>query len=184
MAAIGPLKYAYLAYFSQPKSQRVIYQQIKKLGVKRIVEVGIGSIERAVQMINVAQRFSSDKSITYTGFDWFEEREAGQSPLPLIHAHRQMQLCGAKARLVPGFPPATLPQIANSLQRTDLMLISHLVDDAALERTWFYMPRMCHPTTVILREQLEPSTGGVTFARLSLEDLQRRSLIRKSRKAA
>jgi hypothetical protein len=184
MAAIGPLKYAYLAYFSQPKSERIIYQQLKKLVATRIVEVGIGSIQRAVQIVAVAQRFAGGKAITYTGFDWFEERDAGQAPLPLIHAHRQMQLCGAKARLVPGYPPATLPQIANSLQRTDLMLISHLVDDAVLERTWFYMPRMCQPNTLILREQKDSSTGVVSFARLTLEDLQRRSLIRKTRKAA
>lgn len=184
MAAIGPLKYAYLAYFSQPQADRAIYRQLKKLTVTRIVEVGIGSIERAVQMVCVAQRFSPGKPITYTGFDWFEERAAGEAPLPLIHAHRQMQVCGAKARLVPGYPPATLPQIANSLQRTDLLVISHLVDDASLERTWFYMPRMCHPQTLILREQKEPATQTVSFTQLSLEELQRRSLIRKTRKAA
>lgn len=184
MAAIGPLKYTFLAYFSKPKPERQIYQQLKKLQARRIVEVGIGSIERAVQMVCVAQRFAAGKSINYTGFDWFEERATGQAPLPLIHAHRQMQLCNAKARLVPGFPPATLPQIANSLQRTDLLLISHLVDDAALERTWFYMPRMCHPTTVVLRERKDAVTGLVNFERLTLEDLQRRSLVRRPSRAA
>lgn len=184
MAAIGPVKFAYLAYFSKPKSERQIYQQVKKLQVRRIVEVGIGSIERAVRIVSVAQRFSGGAPITYTGFDWFEERSAGQAPLPLIHAHRQMQLCNAKARLVPGYPPATLPQIANSLQRTDLMLISHLVEDAALERTWFYMPRMCHPGTIVLRERQSGSTGETTFERLTLDDLERRSLVRRPRHAA
>ncbi len=184
MAAIGPLKYAYLAYFSKPQPERQIYRQLKKLEARRIVEVGIGSIERAVQIVSVAQRFSAGNSITYTGFDWFEERAAGQAPLPLIHAHRQMQLCNAKARLVPGFPPATLPQIANSLQRTDLMLISHLVDDASLERTWFYMPRMCHPGTLILRERKDSTTDVVGFERLTLDDLQRLSLVRRPSRAA
>lgn len=184
MAAIGPVKFAYLAYFSKPKSERQIYQQVKKLQARRIVEVGIGSIERAVRIVSVAQRFSGGAQITYTGFDWFEERSAGQAPLPLIHAHRQMQLCNAKARLVPGYPPATLPQIANSLQRTDLMLISHLVEDAALERTWFYMPRMCHPGTIVLRERQSGSAGETTFERLTLDDLERRSLVRRPRHAA
>ena len=171
MAGIGWWGYARLAYFSQPKHERSLYKQIRAQKTQRIVEVGIGSTERAVQLIRVAQRFQTEAPISYTGFDCFEERPAGSQPMPLIHAHRQLQLTGARVRLVPGFPAATLPQLANSLQRTDLLLISSMVDDASLEKAWFYMPRMCHPESIVLREvQLSDEEYG--FEALSLAKLQ------------
>lgn len=184
MAAVGPLKYLYLAHFSKPKPERILYSQLKKLAGHRIVEVGIGNIQRAVNLVNVARRFSGDKGITYTGLDLFEERPVGQSPLPLIHAHRQLQLSGAKARLVPGFPPATLPQVANSLQRTDLLIISGMIDDADLERTWFYLPRMCQSTTLVLRERLNAMDEVERFEPLTLAELEQRAMSRAPRRAA
>ncbi|QDU57413.1 hypothetical protein [Aeoliella mucimassa] len=182
MAAIGWFGYARLAYFSQPQHERMLYKQIRKQPPQRIVEVGIGSTERAVQLIRVAQRYRTDSPISYTGFDCFEERPAGAAPLPLIHAHRQLQLTGARVRLVPGFPAATLPQLANSLQRTDMMLISSDVDDASLEKAWFYMPRMCHEQTLVLRE-LRVSDEQSRFELISQAELQRRAEVRTKRAA-
>ncbi len=183
MAAVGWLGYARLAFMSQPKHERQLYKQIRRLRVRRIVEVGIGSAQRAVDLVSTAQRYTRDATISYTGFDWFEERESDAEPLPLIHAHRQLQQTGARIRLVPGFPPATVPQLANSLQRTDLLLISHRVADASLERTWFYLPRMCHANSLVLREV---STGDAQyeFALISPAELERRAAQREVLRAA
>ena len=183
MAAVGALKYAYLAFFSKPKSERQLYRSLKQSQGLRIVEVGIGSIERAVNLITVAQRYNPGATVSYTGFDWFEEREIGSSPLPLIHAHRQLQLTEARIRLVPGFPTATLPQIANSLQRTDLIVISSELNDAAMERAWFYLPRMCHSSTTVLRE-IPTGDGECRMESISVLELQDRAAIRESRQAA
>lgn len=182
MAAVGPLKFAYLAYLSSPRGERLLYQQVRRLRARRIVEIGMGAIERAVNLVTVAQRYTRDQTISYTGLDWFEEREAGLAPLPLIHAHRQLQLTTARIRLVPGFPPATLPQIANSLQRTDLILISGRLDDAALERAWFYMPRMCHSPTVVLREVGDGE--NTRLQSITLAELEQRAAVRGRRTAA
>ena len=183
MAAIGLLGYARLAFLSQPKHERQLYKHIRKLRVQRIVEVGIGSSARAVDLVSTAQRYTQATAVSYTGLDWFEEREAGSEPLPLIHAHRQLQLTGARVRLVPGFPPATLPQLANSLQRTDLILISRQVNDSSLERTWFYLPRMCHHQTLVLRE-VAMDDGELHFKQITLAELDQRAADRDSRHAA
>ncbi|MGI9458060.1 MAG: hypothetical protein ACR2NU_15955, partial [Aeoliella sp.] len=123
-------------------------------------------------------------TVSYTGFDWFEERDLGAPPLPLIHAHRQLQLTAGRVRLVPGFPTATLPQIANSLQRTDLILISNQLNDAALDRAWFYLPRMCHSNTVVLREMATGDGEESSFEPISVAELQQRAAARESRRAA
>lgn len=183
MAAIGWLGYARLAHFSKPKHERQLYRAIKRHKMHRIVEVGIGSAERAIGLITTAQRFGGEGAVSYTGLDWFEEREAPAAPLPLIHAHRQLQLTGARIRLVPGYPPATLPQIANTLQRTDLILISAAVDDASLDRAWFYFPRMCHSETLVLREIRENQELS-RYEPIAVAELERRAAQRESRKAA
>jgi hypothetical protein len=182
MAAMGWFGYARLAYFSQPKHERQLYKAICHHSHRRIVEVGIGSAERAIRLISTAQRFTRDGSVSYTGLDWFEERQAPAAPLPLIHAHRQLQLTGAKIRLVPGTPSMTLPQVANALQRTDLLLISAAVDDASLEKAWFYMPRMCTPTTMVLREVKQGSEHRLEV--IPVAELERRAAQRESRRAA
>lgn len=183
MAAIGLLGYARLAYFAKPQHERRIYKEIRRRKVCRIVEIGIGSAHRAVDLVSTAQRYAGDATVSYTGFDWFEERQAGCQPLPLIHAHRQLQLTGAKVRLTPGFPPATVPQVANSLQRSDLILISAAVDDASLDRTWFYVPRMCHPGTLVLRE-IADNEDERRLEPISVGELERRAADRESRRAA
>ena len=172
MPAVSLLRYAQLAFCSKPKHERTLYREIKRLKAKRIVEVGMGNIARAVQMVSVAQRYSSDANISYTGLDWFDERKPGEEPMPLIHVHRQLQLSGARARLVPGFPAVTLPQVANSLQRTDLILLSHQIDDTAMLRAWFYMPRMCHSTTLVLREVRGDADTSV-YESISLDQLRK-----------
>ncbi|WP_425398094.1 hypothetical protein [Aeoliella sp.] len=183
MAAISWLGYARLAYFSKPKHERQLYRAVRQQKMHRIVEVGIGSAERAIDLVSTAQRYGGESPVTYTGLDWFEEREAPAAPLPLIHAHRQLQLTGARVRLVPGYPPATLPQIANTLQRTDLILISAAVDDASLDKAWFYFPRMCHPGTLVLRE-IHESPEVTRLEPIAVAELERRAAQREVRKAA
>jgi len=184
MAAVGPLRYAYLAFFSKPRTERALYQHLRRVRGRRIVEIGIGTIDRAVNLISVAQRNNAATTVSYTGFDWFEERETGTAPLPLIHAHRQLHLTSARVRLVPGFPAATLPQVANSLQRSDLILISSQLNDAALERAWFYLPRMCHANSLVLREFRDAEGTDSRFEAISVADLQIRASARETRLAA
>lgn len=151
MAAATQLRYACLAFLSKPAEDRRLYRVAKKRRVTRIVELGIGSLARSLNLISVCQRYTPDTPISYTGLDWFEERPAGHETLSLIDAHRQLKAAGAETRLMPGGPAKALPAVANSLLGTDLLLLSPEATDDALAAAWFFLPRILHDGSLILR---------------------------------
>ncbi len=138
-----------LSRLSRPVCDRVIYRAIKKHRIRSILEVGLGTGERALNMIKVAQRFAEGSPVRYTGIDLFEGRKASQVQLPLITAHKELNRLKAKTQLVPGEPNQTIPRIANSHLRTDLIVISAGYDPVSLERSWFYVPRMIHAHSIV-----------------------------------
>ena len=142
MAAASWLKYAYLAHFSKPRTERQLYRLVKVHKVCRIVEVGIYSLERTAAMIAVAQRYAGTEQVAYTGLDWFDARNEDLPKLTLKQAHRELQSTGATVRLVPGDPARSVAAIANAHQHTGLLLLSSPVPDSMLAPAWFYFPRM------------------------------------------
>ena len=95
MAAVSWLKYAYLAYFSKPRSERQLFRLVKLHKVCRIVEVGIGNLDRTTTLIGVAQRYS-DSKVAYTGLDWFEARSKEMPKITLKQSHTRLQATGAR----------------------------------------------------------------------------------------
>lgn len=151
MAAAGKLRYAYLAFLSKPREDRQLYRLAKQLRATSIVELGVESLQRSLNLISVCQRYSPEATVSYTGLDWFEERPTDAEPLSLKEAHRQIKAAGAQTRLMPGGPAMALPAVANSLLGTDLVLISPAADDAFLADAWFYVPRILKQQSVVLR---------------------------------
>ncbi len=152
MAAVGRLRYIYLAFLSKPREHRKLYRTAKQLRVRKIVELGIGSLERSLDLIRVCQRFSPGETISYTALDWFEERSSEREALSLIETHRQVKAVGAEARLMPGGPVQALPAVANSLLGTDLLLISSQASRESIAGGWFFIPRALHQQSVVLQE--------------------------------
>jgi hypothetical protein len=171
VAAASWLKYAYLAYASKPRTDRQLYRLVKLHGICRIVELGIGNVERTTNLIDVAQRFTEDAKVAYTGLDWFDSRSCDLPALTLKQTHCQLQATGAQVRLVPGDPGRSLRGAANSHPHTGLLLISAAVSDISLESAWFYVPRMLDGRSIVLRERLsevgEPSFELVSMQRLA-----------------
>lgn len=151
MAAAGKLRYVYLTLLSKPREDRQLYRLAKRLRATKIVELGVGSLERSLNLISVCQRYSPEAKISFTGLDWFEERPAGCEPLSLIQTHRKLTAAGAAPRLMPGGPAAAFPAVANSLLGADLVLISAEADDEALAPSWFFLPRILHERSIVLR---------------------------------
>ncbi len=171
MAAASWFRFAYLAHLSQPKSVRQLYRLVKRHRVCRIVEVGVGDVARAAALIEVAQRYSRQQSVAYTGIDWFDARPQPLAPLSLKEAYRRLRPTGANVRLVPGEPGRSLVTAANAHQNTDLIVVSHTVSDAELTNAWFYVPRMLHQGTILLRErsgdEVQPTFTTLTHAQVS-----------------
>jgi hypothetical protein len=173
MPAAGLIRYAYLAYLAKPVADRALYRLLRTEKARRIVELGIGPLSRVANLIAVAQRYSPQAEIHYSALDCFDLRPHDMPRLKLIDAHRQLKSSGAKIRLLPGEPGQTLRNVANSLLKSDLILIGPSVSDAALEPAWFYLPRMCHPKTTVLRGIA--AAGEVGYRTVSFAEIAERS---------
>ena len=176
MSVIRQVKSFCLANFSKPKSHRRIYRAIRRHSVRKIVEVGMGSGDRAERMIFIAGRRGN--LISYTGIDEFEGRAGnvqgddspGDAPLSLKQAYQRLRPTGAKVQLVPGPPLAALERMANALTGTDLLVLSQGLDARSLQSAWFYVPRMLHRGTVVYLEESLPE-GGTHFVRLAVGEV-------------
>ena len=182
MPAAGVIKYAYLAYLAKPAADRTLYRLIRTEKACRIVELGIGSLSRTANLIAVAQRYSPQAEIQYSAVDWFDMRPDEMPPIKLIDAHRRLKATDAKIRLLPGEPGQTLRSVANSLLKTDLLLIGPSVTDEAFAQAWFYLPRMCHPKTTVLRGST--TTDGTSYRLISFAEIAERSVMATPARAA
>ncbi len=85
----------------------------------------------------------------------------------------------AKVRLVPGDPYTAIAQVANSLAGTELLIISADQFGDALDRAWFYIPRLLAPGATVLIEAIDPKTGEPMLQPLS--QLEVELLVAKAR---
>jgi hypothetical protein len=174
----------YLAYFSKPVGERVLYRAIRRTRARRILEIGIGDPARTVRMIGLANRLADGESVRYAAIDLFEARPSDQGAhLPLKEAHRMLKGTPAQVQLIPGEPGKALAQVANALTNVDLMLISADHGDASLEGAWFYLPRMLHADSVVFREGRDDATGGKAPRPLDRAEIQARAASGRRRAA-
>jgi hypothetical protein len=179
------LKYLYLAYFSKPQSDRILYRAIRRRKVRRILEIGIGNASRALRMIGVAQRGASGEAIRYVAIDPFETRRPDAAPgLSLKEAHRLLKSTAAQIQLIPGDPAAALARSANALANMDLVIISSDYDEQALAGAWFYLPRMLHAGSQVYIESRLSQAGDKTHALLSPAEIEARASAKDRRRAA
>jgi hypothetical protein len=182
VAAASWFRYTYLSRLSNPKSDRELFRSIKKQQACRIIEIGMGSLSRAVSMIEVAQRFAGEKKVWYTGVDLFEARPSNRPVIALKEAYRLLRGTEAGIRLVPGAPARSLASAANAHPNTDLILIGPEVAESDLNGAWFYVPRMLHESSIVLTERHEPD-GRVTFSKITrtqIADWAARESIRRA----
>jgi len=161
-------KSLYLAHLSKPSAGRTVYRAILRLKARKVLELGVGTGQRAARMIEAAARFHAAEEIHYTGIDLFEARKASDGPgVSLKLAHRTLKSKAGKVRLVPGDPFAGLARVANNVGQVDLVVVSARLDQSSLEKAWFYVPRLLHENSIVLVEKT--LAGG----QIALEPLPR-----------
>jgi hypothetical protein len=174
VASASWFRYTYLAHFSKPKSVRQLYRLVKRQQICRIVEIGISDLARSVSLVEVAQRYATGKTVLFTGIDLFEARTGEMPPLSLKEAYRALHATGAKVRLAPGAAGASIAAAANAHQNTDLILIAASVADSDLESAWFYLPRMLHARSEVIRET-RGADGEPVFAPIAASEIAERA---------
>ena len=171
MSQLGIVKYSYLAFLSQPASDRPIYRELRQHPVRRIVELGVGSAIRAQRVIQMLLSLDPLAEIHYTGIDLFESRPQQWPGQTLKAAHTMFRRLPARVQLIPGDPFTALVRWANDLTRTDLLLVARDQDADAMKRAWAFVPRMLHEGSLVFHERC--SGGQACFERLGLADVQR-----------
>jgi len=166
VAAANWLCFARLAFFSRPKGNRQLYRLVKRDQICRIAEIGIGDLSRAVNLIQMAQRYAGDKKVCYTALDAFDARPPEVDPMPLKETYRILRATNANVRLLPGTPASSLAAAANAHQNTDLIIIGPSVSETDLKGAWFYVPRMLNEKSTILTEH-HGADGDPSFTALS-----------------
>jgi hypothetical protein len=182
---VDRIKYLHLAYFSKPIADRAIYRAIRLVRPKSIVEIGLGTGQRAARAIALAARLRPGERIAYTAVDLFEASPSGRPALGLKKAHHLLSATGAKVQLVPGDPFSALARTANSLMCTDLLIVSADQTGESLDRSWFYVPRMLHDASVVMIESPpHGDQGGAAFEQLAKSDVASRYVGDLRRRAA
>jgi hypothetical protein len=173
VAGLSRLRLFYLLHLSKPASDRLVYREIRHKKARKVVEIGMGTGQRAVNAIEVLREFHAPGEIHYTGIDLFEARLIGEgSRLTLRDAHRLMKPTGARIQLVPGTPGEALSRVANSLKEIDVVIISADNSPEQMLRAWFYLPRMVHAETQFFLESSSPN-GGTTMRLLASDEISR-----------
>lgn len=170
MSVSDYLRLRYFTHLSKPAGDRLVYRTIHQQKTRTILELGVGTAERAVRMIQVAALQTSLQEIQYNGVDLFEARANADGPgVTLKAAYRLLQATGARIRLLPGDPLFALSQAANTLRGIDLLVISPGRDSESLSRAWFYVPRMLHPRSLVL---LADRNQAETFRVVSMAEIE------------
>jgi len=180
---LSRLSYLYLAYLSSPKAERHLYRHIRRQRVARIVEIGIGSLQRTLRMLRVAAQPAGSRPVQYAGIDAYDARPDGMQRLSLKETYRRLRATGAQVRLVPGDTLSSLARTANVLSGTDLVIVSADQEPAAMESAWFYLPRMLHEGSLVLQES-GAGTGRQTFRPVEPLEVHRRARTGSRRRAA
>ena len=171
MLAKRTLRFLYLSHFSKPASDRAVYRAIRNGPIQRIVELGIGTGQRASRMIELAALQSSPGQVRYTGIDLFEARTPSDGRgLTLKAAHRD--------------PFSALARAANNLGGSQLVIISAGHDPDSLARAWFYVPRMLSEGSHVLIEEPSGPEGEVSLRRLTPDEIDRLADAATLRRAA
>ncbi|MFO7905200.1 MAG: hypothetical protein ACQESR_01580 [Planctomycetota bacterium] len=185
MSAASLFKQLYFTHFAKPIADRTVFRTIRTTQAGHLVAIGLGDGQLARNMIQLAQHYTSRSRVRFTGIDLFELRTGNSSGLSLKRAHQMLHSLSVHTRLIPGDPFEALARHANSLLNSDLLVIQADQLGPAMDRAWFYVPRMLHERSVVLVKR--PGQNGQPDRYESLDGQAVRRLAHSSggqRKAA
>lgn len=161
MKKFGWLGTLWLTRLSKPAGERPIYRLVRSKSPKRILELGLGTLDRTARLLAFARSSAGDQ-LHYVGLDRFEGRLPSDPPgVTLKAAHQRLHALG-RVQLVPGNVDTSLARLCNHLGVFDLVLVAADNDPRHLERSWFFIQRMMNASTTVLVETPDGAKPGTT----------------------
>ncbi len=184
MSIASRLKLFHLLHFSQPSSERLIYQIACENRCRRILEIGLDGARRAqrlLQAIATVRRLNGLDNlppVEYLGIDLFE---AGNGAA-LKDVYRLLRSGGAQVRLLPGEPLTALAQRSNEIGPVDLLLLSNSGGWQQTPRLWFFVPRLMSESSILLVEHRDhgDKTHWERLGQLQLDRLKKNADLRRA----
>lgn len=181
MARLGWIRRVWLTRFSRPAADRLLYRHLLAAAPRRIMELGIESLDRSATLLQVAAGTAAGDGLQYVGLDRFEGRLATEpAGATLKQAHQTLHRL-AKVQLVPGNADTSLARLCNHLGVFDLVVIASVTDERHLERSWFFIQRITNAKSLVLRETgsgADRSWQVVTKA--TIDELASRAVLRRA----
>lgn len=176
MAVGGLFRYAQRALFAPPTPDRQLLRLTKGHSIRRVVELGLEDVATTKRLLEQLVKNAGGETVSYTVIDLFEQRGQGVPQLRLADAYRELRPTDVRMRVAPGSISSGLANEANALGDTDLLLLAQHATDDAIGAAWFYIPRMCHPGTVVLRrESFDPAAPAEAWTPIPLAEIARKS---------
>jgi hypothetical protein len=157
------LEYRRLLRTTQPRRYVNLFRTIYERRCRRIVEIGTWNGVHAEQMIRTAAARNDIESVSYCGFDLFEDLTEEQLKLefskrPPSHDEvlRKLQRTGARIRLVRGNTRETLPRSGELLRDADLVFVDggHSIETIAAD--WSAVRSAMGPGTTVIFDDYYP----------------------------
>ena len=150
-----PIASYYYDTFRAPRRYHHLYDTIRTLKAKSILEVGVWNGKRAVKMINEALQHTP--KILYVGYDLFEDlgeagyqEEFSKRPPSEEEVKILLKKTGVEILLFKGNTLKTLPESIEGLPKIDFIFIDggHSVETIASD--WLFIQKLMHDTSVVI----------------------------------
>lgn len=152
-----------LGRYPEAKRYSQLFDAIREIRPKTIMEIGTWSGTRAAQMIAAAQALRPGEEITYYGFDIFEDltpelyaQEISKHPPTMSEVKEKLSQTGGRIFLYKGDTNATLPQVTGTLPPIDFAYIDGGHSNVTIANDWEYCRRALSPNGVLIFDDYWP----------------------------
>ncbi len=164
---IKSIYYQIFRYKRHPRRYRYLFDLIKDIKPRNILEIGVWNGRRGVEMIRLAQKFQSEP-INYFGADLFEKMnekmlvdEFSKMPPSEEEVKNRLDKTGAKITLIKGNTTESLPRNFDLLPPMDFVFIDggHAVE--TITNDWFYVSQLLSDKGVVVFDDYYPDRDDV-----------------------
>lgn len=160
---LSQLRYRRLLRSTEPRRYVNLFQTIYQRRCRNLVEIGTWNGIHAEQMIRIAALRGGVRSVSYTGFDLFEDlteeqfrQEFSKRPPTYQEVLSRLQQTGAQVTLRRGNTRITLPQASQELQRADLVFVDGGHSIETISADWNAVRGAMGPHTTVLFDDYYP----------------------------